>query len=133
MGPLSGKKVCWFGLVLFCKHKAWRIVKKRNVLYAEKLPSEVFKNGQRGLLGSQKTARLLGCKERNKKDLVSDSFFFLYPFFLARCCPSPRAHNIDDMHKTLGVVAHTLHGTQEYLPTHFSLFSFIISSRFLVQ
>jgi hypothetical protein len=79
-------------------------------LYEEKLLSEVFKNGRRGLLGSQKTAHLIRLqreREESKKDLVSDSLFL---YFLARGCLYPRAHNIDDVHKTLSVVvAYTLH------------------------
>lgn len=79
-------------------------------MYEEKLLSEVFKNGGRGLLGSQKTAHLIRLqreREESKKDLVSDSLFL---YFLARGCLYPRAHNIDDVHKTLSVVvAYTLH------------------------
>lgn len=90
-------------------------------MYEEKLVSEVFKNGRRGLLGSQKTAHLIRL-QRERGEQEGPRFRFSFSFFLARGCLCPRAHNIDDIddvHKTLSVVAYTLHVRTEYLPTHF--------------
>ena len=114
--PGLGRFVC---LVLFClKH---RIVQERNVLYADKLPSEVFKNGwvtkvRKRLHTSLYSTLLL---QREEQEGPRFRFFFLL-FFLARCCTPTNLPNVLIISTTCTrPVQLSSHSSQSYTGTIF--------------